>query len=114
MPEALDLGIRSDVIRSLIGPISREEILRAAITLLERTLSARFDSYKATRIQIAVNELMGELVGEGLFPKDEVEQLQEEARQGEIWLDKWYRNLESLETTLKKPTPSGGPGSHAS
>lgn len=105
MSDIFDLKIESEVIRAQIPLVSRKEILEAAIRILRQTLSTHLSDYQALKMQIAVDEILRELVGEGIVPTGKMQDLQRETKEKEIWLEKWYQHLQKLENTLDEQYP---------
>ena len=105
MSDMFDLKIESEVVRAQIDPVSRKEILEVAIQALQQTLSTYLSDYEALKKQMAVDELLHELVGEGLVPVDNMQELRREAREKENWLEKWSQHLQKLENTLDEQYP---------
>lgn len=85
--------------------MSRKELIKVITQTLEQTLSSRLVNYNAIKMQIAVNEFLSEFVGEGLLTEKKMKELKKDVEEEEIWLEKWYQNLEKLENLLEEEYP---------
>jgi len=85
--------------------LSRKELIKVITQTLEQTLSSRLVNYNAIKMQIAVNEFLSEFVGEGLLTEKKMKELKKDVEEEEIWLEKWYQNLEKLENLLEEEYP---------